>query len=548
MLRKLLILVLLFTAACGTPTPQGLLPTVAVLPSLTATLTDVPTATPSATPLPSATPSPSTTPSPSVTPSPSQSPTPSLTPTDTLTPTPVYAQLGAYIGALAGEVSGEFIASFERHVYTVAGSAGEWLTVAMNGDNSPVDPVITVYDPLGNPLALDDDSGGNGAALLNGVRLPTTGEYIVQVAGGVSGRYTLRLTRSASAPVITPIPLSPTALPPVGTVTPAPASGHTLRDHVPVTAVLEPRGMARYFIEAEVGDFLTIAARSISPSANLRLEVFNPAGEIMISLNANESAAFGDVLIPALGVLEAGTYTVILRDDARIGGMYTLSYGRGSSHSDTLRGGIPVDTPVRGNIERRGLRDVWSAYWAQGDHVAVEVLVDNANFAASYQLIAPDGTLVAASVTTPDGAPLIDIPIPASGLYQIRVEGTFARTYGSYTLSWRYVQQGATSTPVAGLVPVMRVEDTVLARTSPLYPFQGRAGDHVRIRVLGVDGFDPLVLLLAPDGASLIGSDDVDGLNPIIDYVLPADGTYFVEIGGYGGTGGTMQLIIERWE
>ena len=94
----------------------------------------------------------------------------------------------------------------------------------------------------------------------------------------------------------------------------------------------------------------------------------------------------------------------------------------------------------------------------------------------------------------------------------------------------------------------MRVEDTVLARTSPLYPFQGRAGDHVRIRVLGVDGFDPLVLLLAPDGASLIGSDDVDGLNPIIDYVLPADGTYFVEIGGYGGTGGTMQLIIERWE
>ncbi len=55
MLRKLLILVLLFTAACGTPTPQGLLPTVAVLPSLTATLTDVPTATPSATVTPSAT-------------------------------------------------------------------------------------------------------------------------------------------------------------------------------------------------------------------------------------------------------------------------------------------------------------------------------------------------------------------------------------------------------------------------------------------------------------------------------------------------------------
>ncbi len=548
MIRYLLMLLLLFTAACGSPAPQSLLPTIVLLPALTATPTDTPTETATATSLPSATPTFTVTPSPSLTPTPSQTPTPSFTPTETPTPTPVYAHLGTLIGALDTSTNSEFVSGFERHIYTVDGTAGEWITLALNSDNPAVDPVVTLYDPLGQPLAMDDESGGNHAALLRGVRLPVDGVYLVQAVGGGYGLYTLSLTRSATAPVRPAILAAPTSIPPIGSVTPAPASDRTLRDHVPVTAVLEPRGMARYFIDAQIGDFLTIAARSISPSANLRLEVFNPAGELMVSLNANESAAFGDVLIPVLGVIEAGHYAIILRDDARIGGAYTISYGTGSSHSDTLRGALPADTAMRGSVERRGLRDVWTAYWVQGDHVAVDVLVDNANFAASYQLIAPDGTLVAASVTTPDGAPLIDIPIPATGLYQIRVEGTFARTYGSYTLSWRYVQTGPTPTPIPGLVPVMSVEDTVLARTSPRYPFQGRAGDHVRIRVLGVDGFDPLALLLAPDGASLIGSDDVDGLNPVIDMVLPSDGTYFVEIGGYGGTGGTMQLIIERWE
>ncbi len=548
MLRKLLILLVLFTAACGTPTPQGLLPTVAVLPSLTATLTDVPTMTPSATPLPSATPSPSTTPSPSVTPSPSPSPTPSFTPTDTLTPTPVYAQLGTLVGTLETTMGAAFVSGFERHIYTLDGHAGEWVTLAVESDNPAVDPVVTLYDPLGNPLALDDDSGDNRAALLRNVRLPVDGVYFVQTVGGGYGRYTVHLTRSSGAPLITPIPASPTATPPIGTVTPAPANGRTLRDHVPVTAVLEPQGMARYFIRVEAGAVLTIGARALAPSANLRIEVFNPAGELQITLNETTSGTDGDTIVPMLGVIEAGIYTIILTDDARIGGAYTISYGLGYSHSDVLRGMAAPETDLRGNVERRGLRDVWSLTLNQGDHVALSLLVDNPAFSALVRLVAPDGTVVAGLSTTPAATSVDDILIATSGTYLLQIEGDMVRTYGSYTLRWRYVQQGATPTPVAGLVPVMRVEDTVLARTSPLYPFQGRAGDHVRIRVLGVDGFDPLALLLAPDRTSLMGSDDVDGLNPVIDYVLPADGTYFVEIGGYGGTGGTMQLIVERWE
>lgn len=543
----LLILLSIFvlTAACAAPTPPPSLPTLAVLPTLAPTLTLTPTAT---TPPPTPTPTPTLTASPTLTETPSHTPTPSLTPTNTFTPTPVYAHLGTFVAALQSPMSGEFVSGFERHVYTFDGRAGEWVTLAMRADDPALDPMVGLYDGRGVALAADDDSGGGRSALVRAVQLPADGVYIVQAVGGGFGLYTLTLTRSGVAPIIAPIPPSATPLPPVGSVTPAPASGRTLRDHVPMMGVLAPRGVSRYFINAQIGDFLTIGARAAAPSANLRVDVFNPAGEIVISLNASESAASGDTLIPALGVIEAGDYTVIVRDEARVGGAYTISYGWGSSHSDVLRGVAMPDTALRGNVERRGLRDVWSMYLNAGDRVGLQVTPDNALFAASYRLIAPDGGLIAATVTTPDGAPLNDIPIVTSGWHRIHIEGTFARTFGSYTLTWRYVERGTAPTPAPLVFPVLAAEDVILAGTSPLYPFQGRTGERVRVRVIGVDGFDPVALLLDPSGALVAQSDDADGLNALIEAALPADGTYLVQVSGYAGMGGAARITVERVE
>ncbi|MBE2267190.1 MAG: pre-peptidase C-terminal domain-containing protein, partial [Anaerolinea sp.] len=543
------LLILIAVSACGTPTPP--LPTLAMLPSpvpsstLTPSLTPSPTLTETPVPTFTRTPPPTETDTPTLTPSPTATYTPSLTPTPTFTPTEVYAALGALVGTLVDTSEAEFISGFERHVYTFEGRAGEWVTLTMSSTDPAVDPVVMLVNPDGLPLALDDDSGENGAALLRGVRLVTTGRQIVVASGGGYGRYTIRLTRSDAPPSVTPIPPQPTPMLPAGSVTPAPHTEY-LRDHTPISAVLEARGFDRYFIDAEAGAFITLGASALAPSANLRLEVYNPAGEVMISLNARESAASGDALIPALGVIETGMYTVIVTDDARIGGAYTISYGLGGSHSDILRGGITPDSPVRGEVWQRGWRDVWSVWLNQGDRGAVDLLVDNGQFGAALAVIAPDGTPI--GTTTTADAPLTDLSAPVSGWYAIRVDGAFARTYGSYSLTWRMVSAAPTATPLPGTIPILTAETTLPANSVSglLYPFQGRAGDRIRIRVIGLAGVDPVAELQQFPGEVIASSDDADGLNPVIEVTLTADGTYAVLVNDYGDTGGAIRLTVER--
>jgi len=406
--------------------------------------------------------------------------------------------------------------------------------------------MVMLYDPAGSPIAMDDDSGGGRSALLRGVRLPQNGAYIVQAVGGGYGLYHIGLLRSNEQPIITPIPPQPTPTLPIGSVTPAPTPERgMLEDHVPVIGVLEAGGVARYLIRVNVGGLLTIGARAIAPSANLRLEVYDPNGDVLMSINSQESSANGDTLAPPLGMTTSGVYSVFLTDDADVGGAYVISYGEDGSHTDVLRGLALPDTPMRGNVERRGLRDVWSLYLHEGDRIAVDMEVDNPLFVAAFEVRGPDGSPFGGS-TTDVRTQFSDLNAWTTGWYTIRVSGAFARTYGSYTLTWRYEQISMTPTPLPGVIPILTAEGAILAGTSPLYAFQGRAGDHVRVRVIGIDGFDPIAALLDVNGVILAESDDADGLNPVIEITLPADGTYFVQVSGYAGMGGTVRVVVEQ--
>ncbi len=87
----ILLVLLLFVAACQPAEPQGELPTLAVLPSETptdqATMTATLTETPAATNTPTLTRTPTDTPTPSDTPFPSETPRPTATPRSTIEPT-----------------------------------------------------------------------------------------------------------------------------------------------------------------------------------------------------------------------------------------------------------------------------------------------------------------------------------------------------------------------------------------------------------------------------------------------------------------------------
>lgn len=485
---------------------------------------------------------------PTVTPSITPSPTPTITPT----PTPVYAPLGVLIGQIAAEnpVSGTLSSDDTAHIYLFTGQGGQYASLRMARAGGNSDPFLTLYDPNGQPLASDDNSGDGSEALIRNVLLPVTGEYIVRAQGkGRGGDYRLGLTLGAAREPVTPNIPEPTATP-SATAT-AESQPDRLGDHVPVTGlVARPGDFVRYPIVALAGEVITIGVSPVAGSG-LRpiLELYSPAGELSRRATASDSNAGGDALIPALSAPESGTYLAYVLGETGTSGEFVIAFGRGDSREDIARGDAPPDTILTGDISRRGLRDLWSLYLNRDDVIAVAASPQSATFDPVVELVAPDGTVMARDDNSGGGrAPLINsIRAPQTGRYSLRVTGAGAASSGVYTLVWRYVTAAPTATPPAATVLLMSIGDTVPERTYVDYPFQGQTGQRLLIRVTARpgSGLDPVVALVSAAGETLARADDNGSdLNPLLEYTLPASGTYFVRVDGYQSSG-AFDLTVE---
>ncbi|MBL8146868.1 MAG: hypothetical protein JNL34_10830 [Anaerolineae bacterium] len=500
---------------------------------------------------PSATPTATLTLPPTDTVTPTASPTPSATATPTLTPTPVYAALGDLRGTLRdGDLlTGQFISSFERHIYLFEGQAGQIARIALDGQDA-VDAALTLYAPDGSLIAADDDSGGERDALLAGIRIVADGTYIVQaISSEGSGPYALGLSLTGDMPQ--PVQVTPTASPtlPVGIVTPVPAGSSALADHVPVLGRLDEAGdVARFTVALEAGDVLTAVVQSANGSRLLpRVQFITPAGEVMLQTGLITEA--GGALIAALAVPEAGVYSLYVSGDNQTSGDFQIATGLGESHTDMLRGEARAGEAIEGALGQRGLRDVWMLPLRAGDtaHITVSPLIGG--FAPSVVLSASDGApLASASAVRGSPNPAIDATASADGWYRLEITGGPALTYGPYRLEWTRTPVGS-ETPALAAVPVLTAHDILVPGEYRDYPFQGVAGERMRLRVVADDGaFDPVAVLIAPDGSVLAQADDsLDGsLNPALDIILPASGTFLWRVNGYNGAGGAMEVRVER--
>jgi hypothetical protein len=541
---RLLLIAILLLAACA-PAPTIDIPTLAVIaPNVTVAIsTDassrdaingvptvvIPTTTPTASPTPSATPS--------------STPTP--------TETPIYAELGTFLGAIipGQRIVGRFNAVGERYVYLIDGRAGQYVSLRLQPQVVGSDPALTFYDPSGAALATDEDSGGLDTPLLT-VQLPVDGVYSLQAREDNNpGGYTLELQQFDAAPPPRVVPFVPTATPPFVLSLPTPdATITTLTPYAPLIGRVErPGDFARLTLNARTGDALTIGVTPL-PGSILRttLEVFDPDGVALVQISADAS---GVALVPRLDALMTGEYSLFVTGADNTGGAFVISYGLDGAYSELFRAVLPPDVPGQGQLATRGLRDVWAVYLNAGDVITAGVTSGTRDFDAALALIAPDGTQVAFSDDAPNGGdPLIgSAAASVSGVYLFQVTGEDAASAGAYTLLWRYLIAAPTPTLPPSRAPILRADGELVAGETRAYVFQGMAGQQVRIGVTATSGgLDPLAVLLAPDGAIIAQGDDSDGsLNPRFDATLPADGTYTLQLRGYGDTAGGFTAAVD---
>jgi hypothetical protein len=473
------------------------------------------------------------------------------------TPTPSLSELGTLITQLnSGEIATMTFENSDEinHVYTFEGTSGEFVTINMSRTDGTVDPALKLFSPTGKALAVDHNSGGARGALLRNVLLPEDGLYSVQASsGGFPGDYELVLLGNDR-----PQPITPTIIPQitdtpfVEVLTPTLATAvpnGRLDDHIAVTGNITDAGsFARHSIYATSGDFLTIGVRPLGQWRPF-IELYSPEGEQVIAANVSNSNAGGDALISMWPVTETGTYSLFVNAENNATGQYIVSYGVGPTREDVLRGATNPDVPYDGQIARRGLRDIWGLTLNEGDVISVAVSPLNTALDPIVELVGPDGQVVAGD-DNGGGFPnalLNAATIPTSGRFQLRVIAANGASVGPYRIIWRYINIAPTKTPEPVRALLMTVEDFAQDGQYLFYPFQGRAGQKVRVQVNAQPGspFDPVAALIGPDGQVIAEGDDSDGtLNPSFSADITADGTYNVRVNGYLSSG-AFELVVD---
>ncbi len=468
------------------------------------------------------------------------------------------------------------------------GHAGQLVAVALNAADPNSDPYLRLIGPDLQPLASDDDSGGNRNALVV-TTLPQDGPYYVS-AERLEGdaAFTLRL--------IEPQPLAwdePQAA--VGDASALWQFEGARGQLVDLAATPADGAPPRLILRNTNGASLVeregwIAAQILPADGRYVLEARPAAGQTPYTLT------LASITAPALAFDQAVTSTTqadpIWTFTGQAGQIVDLALNSDRLTFDPelalLNGGgneIAHDYDGGGDLNARIAAFILPAdgqYFVRPLPAGRPVSYTLALRAVAPQAIAPDGAAtastlrqdtlwafdgqlgqpIAVSASTPTGAvPRLAIQA-ASGETLVSPQSSaitafFPPETGRYYLrvadidqTTRYDLALQTLEP-----PVISFGEPVTSTTqaNDLWRFTGQAGQVVTIDMTGwvPGGFDPYVYLLAADGRTLIENEDIswDNYNArIAAFILPTNGDYYVRAGmpARGRTTDPYTLVLQE--
>jgi hypothetical protein len=470
------------------------------------------------------------------------------------TPTPDFGDLGTFILSLDApqQQTTALTADAPRHVYTIEGREGVFITLTANRVSGTLDPFLTLYTTEGDVVAMDDNAGGNLTARLLNVRLQAQ-TYELQVTGKEGfGEYQLRYQTDFQTPVAdtlpsaTPVPVTPYVTPTLG-VQP---SNTRLLDHAPILGRIEsPSDFRQYSFYGDENSIVTIG---VAPFGNSGLrpmvEIYDPDGALIVQGKSTLSNDSGSAYVTGIPLSISGAYLVIVTGESDTVGDFTLSYGRGVSRLDNYKGLAEPNVRLNSVLAPKGLRDVWAVNLQANDVITVAVSSPSAALDPTIEIADSAGNVLYRDDNSAGGndALIRSAQINTSGQYFLRVETARGDQIGDYVLVWRYINLAPSPTPIPEQIALMRLRGTVLETQYVFYRFYGTRGQSVNIQVSPTAGsaLDGIAVLLDANGNPIAQGDDDNGtLNPNFGAILPADGTYTIRVNGYL-SGGSFDLDV----
>ena len=300
------------------------------------------------------------------------------------------------------------------------------------------------------------------------------------------------------------------------------------------SADFDEAGLGAWYFDLAEESAVTLQANAAGSAALLRLVVLDAGGEWV----AEEDGVVANVVLPAGRYLLA----VISEEDNAAETTYTLSLTTGLS-GDSEGGPIAPGTLAPGLLSPVGDLDEYTFTGAPGDVIYAAIRAADGALNPFLELLDPFGNVVAASDAGNGGDALLSYVVPLAGPFVLRLSGA-GGTEGSYTLEFAHDPQMARATPPTLLADGQTQMGEVPRNGAQAWLVVGRAGETLNARVAGqTAGFDANLALLGPDGRQLATDDDSGGdLNPVINIVLPGDGTYVLIVGSYTGAAGSYTI------
>jgi hypothetical protein len=431
--------------------------------------------------------------------------------------TPLLRQSTSYCPGAYGLGSDETVeGSLEnegRDCYQLRGAAGDEITLWVEGA-ADLDTAITLYDRQGNMLD-SDDAGFNGNDPRLITRLPADGIYFVEVSGfgSATGSYTLSSAAGSNyCPGVEII---------------------TLGDEL--SGEMDDEGVAWYGFSGEVGQSLTFWVESTNLDPMLSL--YDSQG-IMLGNDDNNRDGVDPLLSAALP--EAGSYCLEVNTFGFETGPFSLAMVEGTVFcpgADTL----DLDQTASGSVAD-GRRTCYT----------VDLAADTAySFAVSsptssdtvLELYDSSGSML---VTDDDSGsnlnPLLLFSPDQAGMYYIVIRGYSSGSEGEYELTLSEGFGYCDNPQPIRLGDVLT--DYLAAGGDACYTFEGSLG---QVALFNVDStVDTTLTLYDNFGNELMYDDDTgEGLNPQIRTTLPENGTYLLDLRGFGSGEGSYTISFE---
>ena len=443
-----------------------------------------------------------------------------------------------------GIITGLLDADNPRDVFFVDGLRGEVIRFELTATDGDLDPVLAVFDDVGQLALFRDDSAGT-SGVYHDLTMQRTGRYFVVVGrfgyslGATSGSYDLRMTRK-------------------GVLS---ERGSTLRygDSV-IGTISDTNAEVYYTFQAEQGDILTISMLRSSGTLDPYLRVVDSDRFVIAENDDQPGAETRNARIDALIIQESGTYIVMATryDDSSGSFVLSVEEAENSGTGASPQAPLPIDYgDTRSGSLSPGQFERFYAFDArENDLITISMDRGDSGDLDSFLYLTDSGfTPLAEDDDSGEGqnARIIDFRIPADGKYFIiatRYDGNIGTTSGPYRLSLELLDD-----PFAGVPPGAVSLDYGTSVTGQIngdnqadtYAFYGRQGEVVSISMTRVDGdLDALLELLNGAQEVVTRNDDraANDQNALIDhFALPATGTYYIRARRYAGADGNADTV-----